>query len=613
MTQHILIYTLGPVQDFIKQARRTRDLWFGSHVLSELSRAAARSIAGVNGAELVFPALARGHRELTPCWTFLREGEAYADDAGLSRYREGGDPPVNVANKIVAILPGDTDPAAVARAARQAVQALWREVARYVRWRCRKVLAAGIDAAWLEQVDGLLEHLAAWKPYEDGGYAETRRAVEGAIAGRKHLREHSAWKHLRGAVPRSSLDGGRETVLAERAADDGWRKQAGIAEGEQLDAVSLCKRVGGRPDQFVPTPNIALAKWLERADEAAPRAMARLREACRTACIRRVQRDGSRWRDALPYYADVVLESQIEQVLQEADSREAPAQWFRQWVSPVLELMPEPPGYLAALVADGDSMGKAIEGLASSRDHRDLSERLATFSGRARAIVEDEHRGELVYAGGDDVLALLCVTDALACAEELRRVFAELLGPFARAHGLDVMPTLSVGLGIAHRTEGLGDLVALGQRAETLAKRRPQAQAGSDRNALGIIVTPRSGQERAWRANWSDGPEDPVARIGADMAKPLPLGKVHAIEDVQRRLRSLGVDALRYEVTRILAHGSDGTGAFTPEQVGLWLDPATSGEAIDIEVRRFVDRRIIADVFARAERDSTPRGREEAA
>ena len=46
MTAHLLLVTLGPVQDFIAQARRTRDLWYGSHMLSELGRAAARALVG---------------------------------------------------------------------------------------------------------------------------------------------------------------------------------------------------------------------------------------------------------------------------------------------------------------------------------------------------------------------------------------------------------------------------------------------------------------------------------------------------------------------------------------------------------------------------------------
>ena len=44
MSGHLLLVTIGPVQEFIAQARRTRDLWYGSHLLSELARAGARAL-----------------------------------------------------------------------------------------------------------------------------------------------------------------------------------------------------------------------------------------------------------------------------------------------------------------------------------------------------------------------------------------------------------------------------------------------------------------------------------------------------------------------------------------------------------------------------------------
>ena len=40
----LLEIAVGPVQDFIAAARRCRDLWYGSHLLSELSKAAALAL-----------------------------------------------------------------------------------------------------------------------------------------------------------------------------------------------------------------------------------------------------------------------------------------------------------------------------------------------------------------------------------------------------------------------------------------------------------------------------------------------------------------------------------------------------------------------------------------
>ena len=54
---YLLLISIGPVQDFIASARRTRDLWYGSWLLSELAKTAARTIAQQEGLErLIFPA-----------------------------------------------------------------------------------------------------------------------------------------------------------------------------------------------------------------------------------------------------------------------------------------------------------------------------------------------------------------------------------------------------------------------------------------------------------------------------------------------------------------------------------------------------------------------------
>lgn len=44
MTQYVLTLSIGPVQEFIASARRSRDLWSGSWLLSEMAKAAAKSL-----------------------------------------------------------------------------------------------------------------------------------------------------------------------------------------------------------------------------------------------------------------------------------------------------------------------------------------------------------------------------------------------------------------------------------------------------------------------------------------------------------------------------------------------------------------------------------------
>lgn len=67
MTQYVLTLSIGPVQGFIASARRSRDLWSGSWLLSEMAKAAAKSLFEA-GAQMVFPFVDEATKDrLEPC------------------------------------------------------------------------------------------------------------------------------------------------------------------------------------------------------------------------------------------------------------------------------------------------------------------------------------------------------------------------------------------------------------------------------------------------------------------------------------------------------------------------------------------------------------------
>src|SRR5438067_474346 len=51
--RYMLIFSIGPVQSLIVQARKTRDLWLGSYLLAKLMEAAMKRI---DKEKFVFPA-----------------------------------------------------------------------------------------------------------------------------------------------------------------------------------------------------------------------------------------------------------------------------------------------------------------------------------------------------------------------------------------------------------------------------------------------------------------------------------------------------------------------------------------------------------------------------
>ena len=66
MNKRILHFSLGPVQGFVAQARRTRDFWAGSFLLSYLSGRAMDHIIQ-NGGEVVFPSVKDERRTRPHC------------------------------------------------------------------------------------------------------------------------------------------------------------------------------------------------------------------------------------------------------------------------------------------------------------------------------------------------------------------------------------------------------------------------------------------------------------------------------------------------------------------------------------------------------------------
>ena len=196
MSEHLLLVSLGPVQDFIAQARRTRDLWFGSHVLSEVSKAAAKAIAG-HDTTLVFPALDRGADALEPC-NQVRRAQ--------------GEMPYNVANKLAAVVHAGADPGDVARAARAAARERLETWGQGVLAHETALVDPAAQAAAGEQLATLLEVRAVWAPMDAGGYAGARERAEADLAARKTLHAFAPWSEQGGAL-KSSLDGARRTVL----------------------------------------------------------------------------------------------------------------------------------------------------------------------------------------------------------------------------------------------------------------------------------------------------------------------------------------------------------------------------------------------------------------
>lgn len=595
MTSYLYVLSIGPVQDFIAAARRTRDLWFGSHLLSEISKTAARTIAEAGG-ELIFPALKTGDDRLGPS----EELDAF-----------------NVANIILAELPGGIEPSGLTESTKLAAREEWKRYSKNARDKAGSIIRQEI---WEEQIADAIEFYAAWVPM-DGNYQGTRMRLMRLLAGRKSIRDFKP-ANGRSGIPKSSLDGARESVLQRDKSIPKWLSlRMRLNDGEQLCAVGLTKRLGGDRVAFPSVVRVALDPWIRGIRRSPGGEANRLLDEISKFCEGensfssgtgdRLYRDFSfdgqifypsrlaRLKEKLkdisadlnkdnPFRNDLNKLEQIEEkTLRLQKGRNSGGLGFG-----------EPDPYLAIIVADGDRMGKAISIIDSKEKHQKFSGQLAKFATDARRIVEEKHRGCMVYSGGDDVLAFLPVDKCLEAARDLHDAFENLLKAYPDEKGQT--PTLSVGIAIGHSLEPLEDLLEYGRSAEKSAK-------APDRNGLAVNLHTRSGGEpvtirEQWKPLGKNGLDERLAEwVKMYMADKFPDKAAYDLRQLAEDYRdwpSVSQELLSKDVTRLLKRKRPGLGAskINEDDIEKLMKGANSHEDLCRRAEELVLARSIAEV-----------------
>ena len=228
--KYMLMFSLGPVQAFIVQARKTRDLWLGSFLLSKLMEAAMK---GIDKQAFVFPT-----DQIVKGWI------------------------PDLPNKYIAIFNTyDSARAAVCRSEQQ-IEARWGTICEQVG---RKILGEyyTVEAEW----DKNTEASKIWKRQtnfhsffeifwvivagSEDEYSEWLKATQSAHGARKRLRNFSAQDEL---GEKSTISGEREALSgngkSRKAVQAFWKdltEQLSANDiskdgSERLDAIDTIKR-----------------------------------------------------------------------------------------------------------------------------------------------------------------------------------------------------------------------------------------------------------------------------------------------------------------------------------------------------------------------------------
>ena len=520
-------FTLGPVQGFVAQARRTRDFWAGSFLLSWLAGVAICAVEK-QGGEIIFP---------IPNQNFL--------DAILGKNKEAKPQQGGIPNRFMADISNcqKFDGNAVTNAVKQA----WLAIA---------------DKVWEKDRQGLEQQgyptKEIWERQNNNFWDMSWVITEGrdtsALDKRKNFRTHT-----------TSVEGGYKCMMMEGyqelsgASDKNSGKKRrnywvnlvqlihskDIGETEELCAIAYIKRRFVHTFKDVKKPIEVNGNTLMIHGWQLPHNVPSVAYMASVPWLKNLLENQNYMDDfkqvlnhidEMKYFSDVDINERaesknhvktIQQIINDTkiDLKEISLDgniyyqtfWdnignfvadkqnydgkiddyrpkIKSALSKLYEKMDdfEPSPYYAILLMDGDSLGKQM-----SHEARQpiISKALDNFTQQAQEIVRNND-GFLIYAGGDDVLALLSLDDAIKTANQLRIAYADC---FAQASNNEtkVHSTLSGAINYCHigmpLTQVLMDSHDL---LDNIAK------DGVGRNALAVRVWKPSGQAVQWAMPW---------------------------------------------------------------------------------------------------------------
>ncbi len=151
----------------------------------------------------------------------------------------------------------------------------------------------------------------------------------------------------------------------------------------------------------------------------------------------------------------------------------------------------EPSPFYALLLMDGDRLG-ALLSEKGEEGKKAVSEAVKVFSSQVDNTIKS-HNGLTVYAGGDDVLALLPLDKALPAAAQLRGKYMEAFQDFNKPEDT----TISAAIVYAHHHAPLKQVIA---KAHQILDEDAKERSGRD--ALAVTVWKTGGAVINWSVPW---------------------------------------------------------------------------------------------------------------
>lgn len=505
MKTYLFLFTIGPVQSFIAQARKTQDLYAGSQILSRLVQTGIGAFEQeFNDSKVIFP-------------TFNREASE-----------------VSLPNRFVAQITNhtwsDSELKAKAQKIQKAVEKEFSTIARQSLSRVSIQPPKGFD----EQLRAHLDVFWAFQGIASD-FATAYIALESLVGAIKNVRsfEQYAYTGVLGEMGRKCSVNGLNNTLIYRPIENGIppfyiAKEAmplqsfSLNPGEGLSAVSFVKRFYPNVDSFPSTAEVALMYDETQLSEEKKEMLRcyrllfkkeKLVEAC-LAMFKNRWLEKARitnpaehedWYDQPDDYQMLFEENLTAKVMPDAIQLGLVRNLHARLKSSFKTK------YYALILFDGDSMGKWLAGENNvTKDnleafHTELSGLLSKFGSQARqSLSRESGNGYAVYAGGDDFMGFVNLHHLFKVMQYLREQFHEQVNEkltlFKKANK---ELTFSAGIVIAHYKTPFSEVL---QKARGIEKR---AKKEGGKNAFAITVLKHSGEVQETVYKWDADADSP--------------------------------------------------------------------------------------------------------
>ncbi len=508
--KHLFLFTIGPVQSFIAQARKTQDLAAGSKLLSDLVWKAIMWLAGkkinqnvyIKAENIIFPYIET--LEKKPFTNLPNRFLTIINEKDTGKIQEIG-------NKLKTRLEKEFSENAVKEII---VDKLGIQKGTPFADTIEKQLKNVLNIYWVAvPISG--------KPEE---YKERYTRLEKLLAGIKNTR---VFNQMPEKGRKCSVDGVNNVVIYRKhpeKVNPSWLnldkinsqsfiindntcpsiKLKHISFGEGLSAVSFYKRIYKDPTEW------------KRNRAFSTKELDRFPSTAEIATWDTIDRLGEEFYDKIKVLFDTdeqfLFDENLtnEQLSNNPKEKEKIIEAQRTISGAIttkkLKLSP----YYAILLFDADNMGKMLSGefLSESKRtlefQRKLSEKLIDFARHAKQYVDGSNernsRGCTIYSGGDDFMGFLNLNFLFETLKELNDKFKikvyNKIKDFLKPGTPEF--TFSAGIVIAHYKTPLHTVLEQVRKSEKLAKNKKQG----DRDAFCLTVMKKSGEINQTFAKW---------------------------------------------------------------------------------------------------------------